>query len=77
MTSFVSTTLKVVWLTAQLRAVQATAQGRQDVLLLPLHHETRQRVALALASSLAEIDRLKAEIRRVERGAGLRSVARP
>lgn len=77
MTSFISTTLKVVWLTAQLRAVQATAQGRQDVLLLPLHHETRQRVALALASSLAEIDRLKAEIRRVERGAGLRSVARP
>lgn len=77
MTSFISTTLKVMWLTAQLRAVQATAQGRQDVLLLPLHHETSQRVALALASSLAEIDRLKAEIRRVERGAGLRSVARP
>ena len=61
-----------LWL--KIRALQITAQGQQDVLHLVVDPATRERIKLAHINTLAEIDRLKAQRRRLLRGNGIKAV---
>lgn len=66
--------MKTIMLWLQIRALEATAQGQADVLHL-VTGEQRERVKWAHMNTLAEITRLKAEYRRIRRGAGVRAWA--
>lgn len=66
--------LILAWIWIQIRALEATAQGQQEVIELLRDQETLDKVCVANLTTLAEIDRLKAEYRRVRRGNGLRPV---
>ena len=64
--------LAIYWL--RIRSMEATAQGRADVLRFVADHETRSRMLLAQESLIAEIARVKAERRRMIRGDGMMSI---
>jgi hypothetical protein len=66
--------MKTIFLWLKIRALQITAQGQQDVLHLVADTATRERIQLAHINTLAEIDRLKAQRRRLLRGNGIRAV---
>lgn len=66
--------LKLLFLHLQRMALLATAQGQIDVLALPLDAEYRMRVSMAHASTEAALLKVDAEIRKLQRGAGLRAV---
>jgi len=61
-----------LWL--KIRALQITAQGQQDVLHLVVDPATRERINLAHLNTMAEIDRIKAQRRRLLRGNGIKAV---
>ena len=58
-------------LAIHIRCLEATADGRTQVLALVADPATRERMLLAQANLLLEITRLKREYRRVVRGGGL------
>jgi hypothetical protein len=66
--------MKALFLWLKIRALQITAQGQQDVLHLVIDPATRERIQLAHLNTLAEIDRIKAQRRRLLRGSGIRAV---
>ena len=66
-------TVRLLWLTIQIRCLEATADGRTQVLALVADPASRERMLLAQANLLLEITRLKREYRRVVRGGGLTS----
>ena len=66
-------TVRLLWLTIQIRCLEATADGRTQVLALVADPAARERMLLAQANLLLEITRLKREYRRVVRGGGLTS----
>lgn len=61
----------LIWI--QIRALEATAQGQQDMLALVSDESSRNRIVIAHLSALAKIDGLKAEYRRIHRGAGVKA----
>ena len=67
------TTLSRLLLAVRIRCLEATADGRTQVLGLVADPATRESMLLAQANLLLEIARLKAEYRRVVRGGGLTS----
>jgi len=66
--------VKRFFLWIKIRALEATAQGQQDVLALVSDTERRGRIQVAHMGTLAEITRLKSEYRRLQRGAGIRAI---
>lgn len=66
--------IKLICLWFHIRALEATAQGQMDALPLVRCEETRCKIAFAHMRVLVEIDRLKAERRRIKRGNGIRAV---
>ena len=60
-------------LAIRIRCLEATADGRTQVLALVADPATREKMLLAQANLLLEITRLKREYRRVVRGGGLTS----
>ena len=66
--------MKALFLWLKIRALQITAQGQQDVLHLVVDPATRERIQLAHINTLAEIDHLKAQRRRLIRGNGIKTV---
>lgn len=63
--------IRRAWLYLTIRCLEATADGRTQVLGLVADPATRESMLLAQANLLLEIARLKAEYRRVVRGGGL------
>lgn len=61
-----------LWLLIQIRCLEATAQGQQDVLPLITDADLRDRITLSHLNTLAAIDALKAQRRRLQRGHGVR-----
>ena len=59
------------WLYLTIRCLEATADGRTQVLALVADPAAREGMLLAQANLLLEITRLKREYRRVVRGGGL------
>ena len=57
--------VRLVWLTIQIRCLEATADGRTQVLKLVADRPTRGAMLLAQATLLLEITRLKREYRRL------------
>lgn len=66
--------MKLIVLWFRIRALEAFAQGQQDTLALVADGETRLRMTMQHDSVLSEITRLKAERRRIKRGAGIRAI---
>lgn len=66
--------MKLIILWFRIRALEAFAQGQQDTLALVADGETRLRMTMQHDSVLSEITRLKAERRRIKRGAGIRAI---
>ena len=66
--------LKLIFLTAQRLALVATIDGQMKVLALPLDREYRTKVMLAHANTEAELLNVDAELRKLQRGAGLRAM---
>ena len=66
--------LKLIFLTAQRLALVATIDGQMKVLALPLDREYRTKVMLAHANTEAELLKIDGEIRKLQRGAGLRAM---
>lgn len=66
--------MKLIILWFRIRALDAFAQGQQDTLALVADGETRLRMTMQHDSVLSEITRLKAERRRIKRGAGIRAI---
>lgn len=66
--------MKAIILWLRIRALQAFAQGQIDTMPLVCCEETRSRMSLAHINTLAEIDRLKAERRKLLRGSGIQAV---
>ena len=67
-------TINLICLWFRIRALEAFAQGQQDTLALVADVETRQRMTFQHMNVLAEITRLKAERRRIKRGAGISAI---
>lgn len=65
--------IRRAWLYLTIRCLEATADGRTQVLALVADPAARERMLLAQANLLLEITRLKREYRRVVRGGGLTS----
>ena len=63
-----------LWLLIQIRCLEATAQGQQDVLPLIADADRRDRITLSHLNTLAAIDALKAQRRRLRRGGGVRAL---
>ena len=57
--------VRLVWLTIQIRCLEATADGRTQVLKMVADRPTRGAMLLAQATLLLEITRLKREYRRL------------
>lgn len=66
--------MKLIILWFRIRALEAFAQGQQDTLALVADGETRLRMTMQHDSVLSEITRLKAELRRIKRGSGIRAI---
>ena len=66
--------LKLIFLTAQRLALVATIDGQMKVLALPRDREYRTTVMLAHANTEAELLNVDAELRKLQRGAGLRAM---
>lgn len=65
--------IRRAWLHMTIRCLEATADGRTQVLALVADPAARERMLLAQANLLLEITRLKREYRRLVRGKGLTS----
>lgn len=63
--------IRRAWLYLTIRCLEATADGRTQVLALVADPAAREGMLLAQANLLLEITRLKREYRRVVRGGGL------
>ena len=57
--------VRLMWLTIQIRCLEATADGRTQVLKMVADRPTRSAMLLAQATLLLEITRLKREYRRL------------
>lgn len=68
------TIFKSILLLIQIRCLEATAQGQQDVLPMIADPDRRDRITLAHLNTLAAIDALKAKRRRLQRGTGIRGL---
>ena len=66
--------LKLLFLQAQRLALLATIDGQMKVLALPLDREYRTKVMLAHANTEAELLNVDADIRKLQRGVGLRAM---
>lgn len=66
--------IALLFIVLKIREMEATAQGQIDALPMVRCEETRNRIVLAHLNALAEIDRLKAEYRKLLRGRGIRAV---
>ena len=63
--------IRRAWLYLTIRCLEATADGRTQVLALVADPAAREKMLLAQANLLLEITLLKREYRRVVRGGGL------
>ena len=63
--------LNLIFLKLQRYSLAITAGGQMDILALPLEREHWTRVRIAHARTEAEILRIDAEIRRLQRGNGI------
>jgi len=66
--------LNLILLQAQRLALVATIDGQMKVLALPLDREYRTKVMLAHANTEAELLNVDADIRKLQRGVGLRAM---
>jgi len=66
--------LKLILLKAQRMALHATIDGQMKVLALPLDREYRTKVMMAHARTEAELLKIDADIRKLERGHGLQAM---
>ena len=69
-------TITLLILTFQLYALRVTAYGQEECLACVTDADTLNRITLAHPNTLAEIDRLEAEKRRVQRGNGLTALSK-
>jgi len=66
--------LKLILMQAQRMALHATIDGQMKVLALPLDREYRTKVTLAHARTEAQLLKIDADIRKLERGHGIRAM---
>ncbi len=64
-------TITLLIITFQLYALRVTAYGQEECLACVADVETINRITMAHLNTLAEIDRLEAQKRRIQRGNGL------